>query len=239
VRPWTIPSDQLASGLARPTIPANKRPHEPGSGWTLAFDLDGTLVETAPDLIGALNAVLVEQGLPPVPMASARHLVGSGVRVMLEHGFAEAGADLRCRRTQAPLMDRFIDIYLGRIAQESRPYPGVVETLEAFARDGARLVVVTNKRTDLSLALMQALDLTRHFGAIVGPDLVSAKQAVRRPSQGSRRGRRRRARHVAVMTGDSYPDLAAARALGAPVILTSFGYTDPPARDLGADAVDR
>ena len=204
-------------------------------GWTLAFDLDGTLVETAPDLIGALNAVLVEQRLPPVPMASARHLVGSGVRVMLEHGFAEAGATFDSA-TQAPLMDRFIDIYLGRIAQESRPYPGVVETLEGFARDGARLVVVTNKRTDLSLALMQALDLTRHFGAIIGPDIVSArkpsgahlKEAVE--AVGGEPSR-------CLMVGDSYPDLATARALGAPIILTSFGYTDPPARDLGADAI--
>ena len=204
-------------------------------GWTLAFDLDGTLVETAPDLIGSLNAVLVEQGLPPVPMASARHLVGSGVRIMLEHGFAEAGATFDAA-TQAPLMDRFIDIYLGRIAQESRPYAGVVETLEGFARDGARLVVVTNKRTDLSLALMEALDLTRHFGAIIGPDIVSArkpsgghlKEAVE--AVGGEPGR-------CLMVGDSYPDLATARALGAPVILTSFGYTDPPARDLGADAV--
>lgn len=205
------------------------------AGWTLAFDLDGTLVETAPDLIGSLNAVLVEQSLPPVPMASARHMVGSGVRIMLEHGFAEAGASFDVE-VQAPLMDRFIDIYLGRIAQESRPYPGVVETLEGFARDGARLVVVTNKRTDLSLALMQALDLTRHFGAIIGPDIVSArkpsgahlKEAVE--AVGGEPSR-------CLMVGDSYPDLATARALGAPIILTSFGYTDPPARDLGADAI--
>jgi phosphoglycolate phosphatase len=205
------------------------------SDWTLAFDLDGTLVETAPDLIGALNTVLVEQGLPPVPMASARHLVGSGVRVMLEHGFAEAGAGFDAG-AQGPLMDRFIDIYLDRIALESRPYPGVVETLEAFARDGARLVVVTNKRTDLSLALMQALDLTRLFGAIVGPDLVSARKpsgAHLREAVATVGGDPARV----VMTGDSYPDLAAARALGVPIILTSFGYTDPPARDLGADAV--
>ncbi|WP_282008795.1 HAD-IA family hydrolase [Brevundimonas aveniformis] len=205
------------------------------SGWTLAFDLDGTLVETAPDLLGSLNAVLVEQGLPSVPMSSARHLVGRGVRVMLEHGFAEAGATFDAVR-DAALMDRFIDIYLGRIADESHIYPNVIEVLQTFAAQGARLVVVTNKRTDLSLALLNALDLARRFDAVVGPDLVSArkpsgahlKEAVE--SVGGDPAR-------CLMVGDSAPDVATARALGAPVIVTSYGYTDPPAADLGADAV--
>ncbi len=205
------------------------------SGWTLAFDLDGTLVETAPDLLGSLNAVLVEQGLPPVPMSSARHLVGRGVRVMLEHGFAEAGATFDAAR-DAALMDRFIDIYLGRIADESHIYPNVVEVLQAFAAQGARLVVVTNKRTDLSLALLNALDLTRRFEAVVGPDLVSArkpsgahlKEAVEKVGGDPAR---------CLMVGDSAPDVATARALGVPVVVTSYGYTDPPAAELGADAV--
>lgn len=205
------------------------------AGWTLAFDLDGTLVDTAPDLIGALNTVLGEQNLPQVPLASARHLVGRGVQVMLAHGFAEAGATFD-PVSQAGLMDRFIAVYLDRIARESRPFPHVVETLERFADDGARLVVVTNKRTDLSLALMDALDLTRRFAAIVGPDLVSARkpsgahlsEAVQAVGGDPTR---------CLMVGDSAPDVGTARAIGAPVILTSFGYTDTPARDLGADAV--
>jgi len=205
------------------------------SGWTLAFDLDGTLVETAPDLIGSLNTVLIEQGLPPVTLASARHLVGRGVRVMLEHGFQEAGAAFDAE-ADAALMDRFIEVYLDRIADESRPFPGVVETLDAFTATGAILVVVTNKRTDLSLALLDALDLTRRFAAVIGPDQVSARkpsgahlsEAVQLVGGDPAR---------TIMIGDSRPDLETARALGAPVILTSFGYTDPPARDLGADAV--
>jgi len=204
-------------------------------GWTLAFDLDGTLVDTAPDLLGALNTVLTEQGLPPVPMSSARHLVGRGVRIMLEHGFAEAGSSFEAD-TQAPLMDRFIDVYLGRIARESRPFPGVVDTLDGFVRDGARLVIVTNKRTDLSLALTEALDLTRRFGAVVGPDVVSArkpsgahlKEAVERVGGDPA---------SCLMVGDSRPDLETARAIGAPVVLTSYGYTDPPAHELGADFI--
>lgn len=205
------------------------------TGWTLAFDLDGTLVETAPDLIGSLNMVMAERGLPPVPLASARHLVGRGVRVMLEHGFAEAGAAFDAV-ADATLMERFIEIYLARIARESRPFPSVIPMLETFSAAGAILVVVTNKRTDLSLALLDALDMTPHFSAVIGPDRVSA----RKPSGA----------HLSeavqfvggdparcIMIGDSRPDLETARAVSAPVILTSFGYTDIPARDLGADAV--
>lgn len=205
------------------------------TGWTLAFDLDGTLVDTAPDLLGALNTALAERSLPPVPMSSARHLVGLGVRVMLEHGFAEAGATFDVA-ADAALMDRFIDIYLARIASESRPFPHVVDVLDAFAAEGARLVVVTNKRTDLSLALLDALHLTDRFGAVVGPDLVSA----RKPSGAHLReaveqvgGDPARC----IMVGDSAPDVATARDLGAPVIVTRYGYTDPPADALGADAV--
>ena len=205
------------------------------ASWTLAFDLDGTLVETAPDLIGVLNVLLPERGYPAVPLSSARHLISGGVKAMLEHGFREAGATFDASAETA-LMDRFIDLYLARIADESRPYDGVVETLDAFAAAGARLVVVTNKRTDLSVALLDALDLSRRFAAIVGPDLVSE----RKPSgahlkEGVERVGGDPAR--CIMIGDSYPDLATARALGAPVVLTSFGYTETPAGELGADAV--
>ena len=207
----------------------------PLSGWTLAFDLDGTLVDTAPDLLGALNTVLAERGLPSVPMSSARHLVGRGVRVMLEHGFAEAGAAFDVA-ADAALMDRFIEVYLARIAAESRPFPHVVDVLDRFASDGARLVVVTNTRTDLALALLDALDLTARFGAVVGPDQVSARkpagahlqEAVERVGGDPTR---------CLMVGDSAPDVGTARDHGAPVIVTSYGYTDPPAHDLGADAV--
>lgn len=205
------------------------------TGWTLAFDLDGTLVETAPDLIGVLNVLLEERGLPTVPMSSARRLISGGVKALLTHGFEEAGATFD-PDAETALMDRFIDLYLARIADESRPYPGVVETLEAFAKAGARLVVVTNKRTDLSVALLDALDLSRRFASIVGPDVVSArkpsgahlKEAVERVGGDPA---------CCIMVGDSYPDLATARALGAPIILTTFGYSETPVADLDADAV--
>ncbi len=205
------------------------------AGVTLAFDLDGTLVDTAPDLIGTLNLMLAERGLPPIPLASARHLVGRGALVMLEHGFREAGAVFD-RDDAANLLDEFVALYLGRIAEESRPFDGVVEALDHFAAEGARLVVVTNKYTDLSVALLDALDLTGRFAFVAGPDVVSE----RKPS-----GAHRREAGLAaggdparcLMVGDSAPDVACARALGVPVVLVGFGYTETPAEELGADAI--
>lgn len=204
-------------------------------GVTLAFDLDGTLVDTAPDLIGTLNVMLQARGLPPVPLASARHLVGRGARVMLEHGFREAGAAFDPAAGPA-LVEEFVDLYLPRIAEESRPFAGVVPALDHFAEEGATLVVVTNKLTRLSTALLDALDLNRRFAFVAGPDVVSE----RKPS-----GAHLREAVVAaggdparcLMVGDSAPDVACARALGAPVVLVGFGYTETPAEDLGADAV--
>lgn len=208
------------------------------SGVTIAFDLDGTLVETAPDLIGTLNVMLGERGLRPVPLEAARHLVGLGARVMLEHGFREAGAAFD--PADMPLMlNRFIELYRDRIADESHPFPGVVEALDDLEAQGARFVVCTNKLTDLSIELLDRLGLLPCFAAVVGPDAVSR----RKPDpahliEALRKGGGDPAR--AVMVGDSINDILPARAAGVPVIAVSFGYTETPPADLGADAlIDR
>ncbi len=205
------------------------------NGATIAFDLDGTLVDTAPDLIGALNIVLQEQGLPALPVAAARMLVGRGARRLIERGFEVAGEPLDEARVGG-LVTRFIEVYRGRIASESRPFPGLVECLDALESAGARLCVCTNKRTDLSRALLDALGLTPRFGAVVGPDAAGAQKpdpahlafAVR--AAGGEPAR-------CLMVGDSANDVAAAHALPAPCVLMSFGYTEVPARDLGAELV--
>lgn len=207
----------------------------PLSGAVIAFDLDGTLVETAPDLIGTLNMMLAERGLAEVPLASARHLVGSGARVMLEHGFAEAGAI--CDPADMPgLLERFIALYLDRIADHSHAYEGVEAALDALAADGAVLCVVTNKRTDLSLALLEKLGLLDRFAAVVGSDAVSR----RKPDpahliEAAALAGGDPARMV--MVGDSANDVIPARAAGIPVIAVTFGYTEIPAHALGADRV--
>ncbi len=204
----------------------------------IAFDLDGTLVHTAPDLMGTLNTLLAEEGLPPLPLETAPMLVGRGAKVMIERGFTAAGEPLHEPRASA-LFDRYIALYLGRIADESRPYEGMIDALNELEAAGAILAVCTNKRTDLSLALLDALDLTSRFKVIVGADLAP------RPKPD--------ASHLlhtialaggdparALMVGDSINDVLAAKNAGVPVVVVSFGYTDIPPADLDGDAlIDR
>ena len=194
-------------------------------GAVIAFDLDGTLVDTAPDLIGALNAVLSGEGLPPLPLAAARHLVGAGARALIERGFAEAGEALDAARVPA-LVEAFIAIYLGRIAKESVPFAGLTAALDSLSGAGARLAVCTNKRTDLSLALLDALDLTSRFAAVVGSDMAAHKPDPRILLMAIARAGGDPGRALSV--GDSRADLATARNAGVPVVGVSFGYSDPP-----------
>jgi len=203
------------------------------AGWTIAFDLDGTLIETAPDLIATLNRMLTERDLPPVPLDAAQHLIGHGALALLRHGFQQAGAAWDETESSA-LLDAFIADYRANIAHGSRPYPGVVETLDRLAARGAILCVATNKRTDLSAALIEALGMTRHFAAICGPDSVS----VRKPDGAHVREAVQQAGgdpSRAVMVGDGAPDVQAARHAGVPSIVVTFGYTQIPPADLGGD----
>ncbi|MET0338185.1 MAG: HAD-IA family hydrolase [Caulobacter sp.] len=207
----------------------------PLSGLTVAFDLDGTLVDTAPDLIGALNTVLHEEGLAPLPYEDVRLMVGRGAKALLEQGFAAAGAPMDADRTPK-LVERFIAIYLGRIAHESTPFPGAVEALKKLRADGARLCVCTNKLTNLSTALLDALDMTRLFDAVVGQDKAPAPKPDARhllvaiEAVGGSADR-------AILVGDSIADVGAGKNAGVPVVVVSFGYTEAPAKELGGDIV--
>jgi len=204
-------------------------------GATIAFDLDGTLVETAPDLVGALNDTLAEAGHPPLPFDQVRLMVGRGAKALLERGFAAAGDPLGPDRAPA-MIERFIGVYLARIARESRPFPGVVDALIAMRTAGAKLVVCTNKLTSLSVALLDALDMTRLFDAVVGADLSPAPKPDARhliAAVDAVGGDLRRT----VMVGDAATDVGAARATGVPCLLVSFGYTETAVQDLGAEMI--
>ena len=170
-----------------------------------------------------------------MPLSEARELIGRGAKALIARGFAVAGAPLDERELSALFVD-FIDHYLAHIADESRPFPGVLTAMDALSADGAHLAVCTNKRTDLSVALLDALDLTHRFAAVVGADAVPAPKPAAAhliatiERAGGDAGR-------AVMVGDSASDAGAARAAGVPLVLVSFGYTDTPVRELGADVL--
>jgi len=201
----------------------------------LIFDLDGTLVDSAPDLLGALNAVLVREGRRPVTRADLGHLVGHGTHTMVREALAITGGPVD-EATSIRLVNDSVAYYREHIADESRPFPGVVKTLERFREAGARLGVLTNKPEELTLPLLDALDLRRFFAAVHGAGRFSYSKPDARvfhhvvdelggPGAG------------AVMIGDSTTDYMTARAAGVPVILLSYGYTPDPAETLGADAV--
>ncbi len=205
------------------------------AGSTIAFDLDGTLVESAPDLVSTLNVLLAQEGLAPLPLSQARDMIGQGARSLIAKGFESSGADVAEPRLSI-LFDRFIAHYREHIADESHVFPGVTEALDVLGDAGAKLVVCTNKQTDLSVALLEALGIAHRFAAIVGPDAaLAAKPDARHllvaiEAAGGSPDR-------AIMVGDSVSDAGAARAAGVPLILVSFGYTPVPARELGADAL--
>ena len=207
----------------------------PLAGAVVAFDLDGTLVDTAPDLIGTLNVILGQEGLPPLAFQDARMLIGHGARRLLERGLEAAAAPPPAAR-MPELFDRFIAHYLAHIADESRPFPGVTEALGTLRSAGARLCVCTNKPTDLSIALLEALDMGRFFEAVIGPDAAPARKPDPRHLEAAviaAGGSLRRS----VMVGDAATDAEAARAAGAPLVLVSFGYTETPAAELAPDVL--
>ena len=205
---------------------------------TIAFDLDGTLVDTAPDLLAALNFVLGEAGLAPVEEERLRSLVGGGARLMIERGLAMRGAPANEADVDR-MLDDFLRFYEKHIADRSRPFPGAAETLDALAAEGARLIVVTNKIERYSVRLLETLGLARHFSVIAGPDTFG----VRKPDPGHLLRAVERAggaRERTIMVGDSITDVNTARAAGVPVIAVSFGYRDGTVEELGADhVVDR
>ncbi|MBR0773479.1 HAD-IA family hydrolase [Bradyrhizobium diazoefficiens] len=203
------------------------------SPYTLVFDLDGTLVDTAPDLITALNHVLTREGLPPVPMASARNMIGAGARRLLERGLEAEG------RTVSPAdMDRltadFIAYYADNIAAESRPFEGLEAALDLLAAQGHRLAVCTNKLEWLSKRLLDQLGLSRRFAAICGADTFGVQKpdpAIFRETVARAGGQV----SASIMVGDAGTDVGVARRAGVPVIGVSFGYTDVPIADLKPD----
>ncbi|MEO0791636.1 MAG: HAD-IA family hydrolase [Pseudomonadota bacterium] len=200
------------------------------SGITLAFDLDGTLIDTAPDLIATAGAVLDAHGFSQVPDAVMRPQISFGSRAMLEaalrhQGRVDALTDLN------DLFDAFLAHYRDHIADHSTPFPGVIDVIERARADGARIAVCTNKLESLSRDLLEKLGMTALFDAIAGRDTYD----IHKPDPGhltrviSDAGGDP---ELGVMVGDSETDIATAKAASLPVIAVTFGYTSIPVEDL-------
>lgn len=195
-------------------------------GWTIVFDLDGTLVDTAPDLHAALNHCLTDAGYEAVPFSAIRDMIGRGAKSMIQEGVAFQNLSIS-EEALDTVWTRFLHYYRSHISDFSRPFPGVLDTLTSLADQGARLAVCTNKTQDLSEELLESLSLTHHFAAIVGADSVPSRkpdgdhiiQTIR--AAGGEAGR-------AAMIGDSQTDERAARNAGLPFIFVSFGYGPVP-----------
>ena len=200
---------------------------------TVVFDLDGTLVDTAPDLINALNYILAREGMPPVPLQSARMMIGAGARKLLERGLELDGRNVALEELDRLTRD-FIAYYADHIADASLPFEGLESALDDLTARGYRFAVCTNKLEWLSKLLLDRLGLSARFAAICGADtfgIAKPDPAILRQTVARAGG----AMSSMVMVGDAGPDIGVARRAGVPVIGVTFGYTEVPIADLKPD----
>jgi len=200
---------------------------------TVVFDLDGTLIDTAPDLIETLNVVFTRDGLPPLDYTAARNMIGGGARRMIESALEFEGRVVADNVVDRMFAD-FIAYYAAHIADRSQPFPGLGAALDRLAERGCSFAVCTNKLEGLSRVLLEALGLTRRFAAICGQDTFGMQkpdpEILRRTIQAAGGTLQR-----AVMVGDSGIDIATARAAGVPIVAVDFGYSEATIRELRSD----
>jgi phosphoglycolate phosphatase len=203
------------------------------SAPTIVFDLDGTLVDTAPDLISALNFVLDREGLAPVPLHAARNLIGAGARRLIERALELEGRHASPQDI-ARLTADFIEYYADHIAEASRPFEGLESALDELSSRGFRFAVCTNKLEWLSKRLLDQLGLSGRFAAICGADTFGVSKpdpAILRETVARAGGEI----SSSIMVGDAGTDIGVARRAGVPVIGVSFGYTEVPIAELKPD----
>lgn len=215
-------------------------PHLPAQLPALLFDLDGTLVDSVPDLLTAVNSVLAADDRAPLDRAAITAMIGNGARKLMERAYLYTGGLPAPRHDGETvietLYDRFMEVYGDHPTAETTLYPGVVDTLTALHAAGHPMAVVTNKPEQPALALLKKLDLLKFFSVVIGggstpvlkPDPLPLTTALERLSATGR---------PAVMIGDSINDSAAARAAGLPCVCVTFGYCHGPLESLGADAL--
>ncbi len=201
----------------------------------VVFDLDGTLVDSAPDIAQSLNFAVSSIGLPPFDLDDVHAMIGGGSRVLLDRAFDKAGID-RGDPRKPEVFDRFMDMYERESAAGRGLYPGAMALLADLGAAGIKRGLCTNKPEPITRVVVEALGISRHFEAVVGarddipkkpdPAMLHATFASLGVTAAD-----------AVMIGDSHADVGVSRAAGCPIVLVSFGYSKVPARELGADAV--
>ncbi len=202
---------------------------------SVIFDLDGTLIDSAPDLLAAANHILAEEGRPTLTLADIKMMVGDGVPRLVERAFAKTGNPAGKRLDG--LTARFVTFYHKHAADETRPFPGVMEALATLKAMGLRLGICTNKPHRPAIKVLEALGLTPHFSAVIGGDTLPG---IKKPDP----------RHVeacldalgadalsSVMIGDSLNDVASGKAAGLPTIVYAHGYAKMDPAKLGPDAI--
>lgn len=201
----------------------------------IVFDLDGTLIDSAPDIGRAANALLAEHGLAAIDDAVTRRFVGEGGRALVARAFAHRGVTLDETRL-SELTERFLAHYRRDPLSGTRLYPGIVEILRGLRAGGARLAVCTNKFEDLSIDILRRLEILGLFEFVAGGDTF----AMRKPDPGHLLGTLARIGATAgdaAMIGDSIHDVQCATRAGVKIVAVDWGYSFTPANQLGADAV--
>lgn len=195
----------------------------------VVFDLDGTLVDSAPDMASALNQVLAELSLPPYEVARVRGLIGGGVPKLIERALRPHG-----RMGSEALVARFMEVYVPRATEASRLYDGVEPELKRLTADGVKCGVCTNKPGGVTRQILEVLGIARFMTSVVGGDTGLPKKPDSAPMLRVL-GQLGVTPDKAVSVGDSGVDVALARAVGMPVVLVSYGYTKIPPAELGGD----
>jgi phosphoglycolate phosphatase len=202
-------------------------------GFLLIFDLDGTLVDSVPDLHAALNQMLRERNCGPLTPLQVKRLVGDGAPSLVARALAASGADPMQAGAALP---RFLEIYEAGATNLTRPYPGVPETLRTLRRSGYRTAICTNKPQRAALAVLQGLNLLSLFDGIAGGD----RFPVRKPDPGHLTALIAElggSPEAAAMIGDNENDAASARAAAVPLVLMRYGYSRVDTDTLAADAL--
>jgi phosphoglycolate phosphatase len=203
----------------------------------VAFDLDGTLLDTIHDLAAAVNALLAELGLAALPKAVIRDLVGKGMTNLLRRALALAGAPPETDDLLAARLTRYQEIYGALLGRETRLYPGVVAGLDMMRAAGLKLAVVTNKATRFVRPHLDHARITQYFDVIVGGDDAARKKPDAAPLHFAAE-RLRVSPPRLLMVGDSANDVDAARATGCPVVVVPYGYSEGiPVQNLGSDGI--